>query len=187
MQIVKAFLLALALCVDSLVVSTTSAFRSKMSYRRGCLMALTFGFFQGFFPLLGALLGEACQAFVSSVDHWIAFGLLLIVGGKMIWDAFHDDDDAKPLDVTKFSTMCLLGIATSIDAFVVGIGLGLKSTLSDILVNVLIIGVVTVLVSLIGLFLGKRNIPVPEKAATILAGLVLIGLGTYTFLEHTLL
>lgn len=186
MLILQSFLLALALCVDSLVVSTTSAFKSKMSYRRGLLMAITFGFFQGFFPLLGALLGEAFQSFVDSIDHWIAFGLLLLVGGRMIWDAFHNEDDDKQMDVTKFGTMCLLGIATSIDAFVVGIGLGLNKAMAEVWLNVIVIGVVTFLVSMVGLYLGKRNIPVPEKAATIIAGLVLIGLGTYTLLEHTL-
>lgn len=186
MLILQSFLLALALCVDSLVVSTTSAFKSKMSYRRGLLMVITFGFFQGFFPLLGALLGEAFQSFVDSIDHWIAFGLLLLVGGRMIWDAFHNEDDDKQMDVTKFGTMCLLGIATSIDAFVVGIGLGLNKEMAEVWLNVIVIGVVTFLVSMVGLYLGKRNIPVPEKAATIIAGLVLIGLGTYTLLEHTL-
>lgn len=186
MLILQSFLLALALCVDSLVVSTTSAFKSKMSYRRGLLMATTFGFFQGFFPLLGALLGEAFQSFVDSIDHWIAFGLLLLVGGRMIWDAFHNEDDDKQMDVTKFGTMCLLGIATSIDAFVVGIGLGLNKAMAEVWLNVIVIGVVTFLVSMVGLYLGKRNIPVPEKTATIIAGVVLIGLGTYTLLEHTL-
>ncbi len=186
MLILQSFLLALALCVDSLVVSTTSAFKSKMSYRRGLLMAVTFGFFQGLFPLLGALLGEAFQAFVESVDHWIAFGLLLIVGGRMIWDSFREEEDAKQMDVTRFGTMCLLGIATSIDAFVVGISLGLNRTMAEVWLNVIVIGVVTTLVSLVGLFLGKRNIPIPEKGATLIAGGVLIGLGTYTLLEHTL-
>lgn len=187
MLLVESFLLALALCVDSLVVSATSAFKSKMSYRRGLLMAATFGFFQALFPLLGALLGEACQAFVASVDHWIAFGLLLLVGGKMLWDAFQEEDDDKQLDVTRFATMCLLGVATSIDAFVVGLGLGLKNDLWEILVTVIVIGIVTVMVSLIGLVLGKRNIPVPERMATAIAGVVLIGLGTYTLIEHTLM
>lgn len=149
-------------------------------------MAITFGFFQGFFPLLGALLGEAFQSFVDSIDHWIAFGLLLLVGGRMIWDAFHNEDDDKQMDVTKFGTMCLLGIATSIDAFVVGIGLGLNKEMAEVWLNVIVIGVVTFLVSMVGLYLGKRNIPVPEKIATIIAGVVLIGLGTYTLLEHTL-
>ncbi|MBO4600136.1 MAG: manganese efflux pump [Bacteroidales bacterium] len=187
MSLIESFGLALALCVDSLVVSTTSAFKSKMPFRTGLLMALVFAVFQGLFPLLGALLGEACKAFVSAVDHWIAFGLLLLVGGKMIWDAFHEENADESLDVTKFGTMCFLGVATSIDAFVVGIGFGLSSTLAQTLVTVLIIFLVTFIVSVIGVILGRRSIPVPDKAATIVAGLVLIALGTYTLLEHILL
>lgn len=186
MTLIESFLLALALCVDSLVVSTTSAFKSKMSWGKGIQMAIVFGLCQGLFPLLGALLGGAFKELISAVDHWVAFGLLLLVGGKMIWDAFHDDEDDKPLDVTRLATMILLGIATSIDAFVVGIGFGLSSTLPQILLTVLIIALVTYLVSMIGVFLGKRDTPVPEKWATLAAGLVLIGLGTYTLLEHLL-
>lgn len=187
MVVVEAFLIALALCVDSLVVSTTSSFRSKMVFRRGLLMAVVFAFFQGLFPLLGALLGAAFKDVVAAVDHWIAFGLLLAVGGKMIWDALFAKEDDKVLDVTSFGTMCVLGIATSIDAFVVGIGFGLDSTLSQTLFTVAVIGVATFIVSLAGWYLGKRNVPVPEKIAGVVAGVVLIGLGVYTLLEHTVL
>ncbi len=187
MTFIESFLIALALCVDSLVVSTTSSFKSKMALRRGLLMAVVFGFFQGLFPLLGALLGEAFKAYVEAVDHWIAFCLLLFVGGRMVWEAFHPNDDDKQLDVTRFAVMCLLGIATSIDAFVVGIGFGLNNTLRDIIFTVVIIGIVTFVVSMVGWFLGKRDIPVPEKTANIIAGLTLIGLGSYTLIEHTLL
>lgn len=184
MTLFESFLLALALCVDSFVVSTTSAFKSKMPYRQGLSLALVLALFQGLFPLLGALLGEAFKEIALAVDHWIAFGLLLFVGGKMIWDAFHGSEDVETLDVTRFGTMCLLGVATSIDAFVVGIGFGLSSTLAEILVTVLVIFVVTFVVSVVGVFLGKRNIPIPEKTATLVAGLVLIGLGTYTLFQH---
>ena len=187
MFLVEALLLALALCVDSFVVSTTSAFKSKMPYARGLLLALVLALFQGLFPLLGALLGGAFKDVVSALDHWIAFGLLLLVGGKMIWDAFHGGEDVETLDVTRFGTMCLLGVATSIDAFVVGIGFGLSSTLWETLVTVLIIFFVTFIVSLVGVSLGKRNIPVPERVASVMAGVVLIGLGTYTLLEHIVL
>ena len=187
MTLLESFLISLALCVDSLVVSTSSSFKSKMALRRGLLMAVTFGFFQGLFPLLGALLGEAFRSYVEAVDHWIAFFLLLFVGGRMVWEAFHPNDEDKHLDVARFGVMCLLGIATSIDAFVVGIGFGLNNTLRDIIVTVVVIGLVTFLVSLLGWFLGKRSIPIPEKAANIIAGLVLVGLGTFTLIEHTLL
>ncbi len=187
MFLVEALLLALALCVDSFVVSTTSAFKSKMPYARGLLLAFVLALFQGLFPLLGALLGGAFKEVASAVDHWIAFGLLLLVGGKMIWDAFHDNEEVETLDVTRLGTMCLLGVATSIDAFVVGIGFGLSSTRWEILFTVLVIFLVTFVVSLVGVCLGKRNVPVPERVATVVAGVVLIALGTYTLIEHTVL
>lgn len=184
MLFVESILLALALCVDSLVVSTASAFRSKMPLRRGLLMASIFALFQAGFPFLGALLGMAFKGSLEAVDHWIAFVLLLFVGGKMIVDVLRDKPNEEQLDLSKTGVLCLLGIATSIDAFVVGIGLGLDTTLAGILWIVLTIGIVTFVVSLIGWLLGTRNIPVPERIATIIAGLVLIGLGTYTLIEH---
>lgn len=186
MLFVEIILLSLALCVDSLVVSTASAFKSKMSYRRGLLMAMIFGFFQGLFPLLGALLGSAFKDLIEAVDHWIAFGLLLLIGGKMIFDGLRNAQEDKGLDVTKISVLCLLGIATSIDAFVVGIGMGLANSLQQCVLAAAVIAVVTAIVSLVGLFLGKRQVPIPEKVASVVAGLVLIALGTYTLIEHLL-
>lgn len=184
MTLAESFLLALALCVDSLTVSAASALRSRMPVRSGLLMAFIFGFFQGLFPLLGALLGSAFQSVAESVDHWVAFGLLLVVGGKMIWDAFRGAADEDRAGVVGVGMMCLLGIATSIDAFVVGIGFGMGSTLPQILSITLIIFAVTVVMSAVGFLLGRRGVPVPERAAAILAGLVLIGLGTFTLCEH---
>ncbi|MCR5423444.1 MAG: manganese efflux pump MntP family protein [Bacteroidales bacterium] len=190
MNFYEALLLALALCVDSLAVSTTSALKSKLSYRRGVLLAFTFALFQGGFPLLGAMLGGAFEKLVASVDHWVAFGLLLLVGGKMIWDAFQGDDNDKALDLSRYWVICTLAVATSIDAFVVGIGFGLDtasrqdvSGLSSVGVCVVIAGV-TFLAAMAGVVLGKRNIPIPEKWAGVLAGVVLIGLGVKTLLEH---
>ncbi|MBP5547988.1 MAG: manganese efflux pump [Bacteroidales bacterium] len=176
--------MALALCVDSLVVSTTSAFKSKMTYRHGVVMALIFALFQGGFPLIGALLGIAFRDMIASVDHWVAFCLLVAVGGKMIFEAIGNKPESEQLDLSKIGVLCLLGIATSIDAFVVGIGLGLDNTMPRVLFIVSVIGTVTFIVSLIGVYLGKRNIPIKERVASIIAGLVLIGLGAYTLYEH---
>ena len=147
-------------------------------------MASIFALFQGGFPFLGALLGVAFKDLISSVDHWVAFGLLFFVGGKMIFDAVRNAPDDKQLDISKLGVLCLLGIATSIDAFVVGIGLGLDNDISHILIIVAVVALVTFLVSMFGVALGKRNIPIPERFASIVAGLVLIGLGTYTLIEH---
>ena len=186
MSFVEALLLAFALCVDSLVVSTTTAFRSKMPWRQGILMAVVFGLCQGTFPLMGALIGDVARFFIESVDHWVAFGLLAFVGGKMVLEGMRGKDEhteKRPLNV---GTMFLLGIATSIDAFAVGIGLGLGNPLKVVLWVVAMIAAVTAMVSLLGVFFGKRNIPVPERTATIIAGLVLIGLGVKILLEHLL-
>ena len=186
MTIVEAILLSLSLCVDSLVVSTTTAFHSKISFRRGALMAAVFGLCQGAFPLAGALIGDVARAFIEAVDHWVAFGLLLMVGGKMILDAIRnrEEPESRKRPVVNVGTMFLLGVATSIDAFAVGIGMGLEHTMSDVLWTVAMIGGVTFAVSLLGVHLGRHNIPVPERTATILAGVVLIGLGTRILLEH---
>ena len=188
MSFVEALLLSLALCVDSLVVSTTTAFRSKMLWRQGALMAIVFGFCQGAFPLAGALIGDVARSFIEAVDHWVAFALLLFVGGKMIVEAIRNKHDTSDNFNSQFSffNFFLLGVATSIDAFAVGIGLGLDNPMSTVLWVVALIGAVTFVVSLLGIYLGKRNIPVPERTASIIAGVVLIGLGVKILLEHLL-
>lgn len=183
MPLIESFFLALALCVDSLTVSTAAALRSKMTYRRGCMMALTFGLFQGGLPLIGALLGGAFRQLMEAIDHWVAFGLLFVVGGKMIVDGIRGEKEMKPLDVTRLGVVCLLAIATSIDAFVVGIGLGVKYSPAANGITCAIIAAVTFAVSLGGVYLGKRNIPIPERAATIVAGAVLIVLGLQPLIE----
>ena len=186
----EALLLALALCVDSLVVSTATAFRSKMTYRRGLLMALIFGLCQGVFPLAGALIGDVARSFIESVDHWIAFGLLAFIGGKMILDGVRgeeeENEETSSTHRSLIYTYFLLGVATSIDAFAVGIGLGLDNPMPTVLWIVALIGGVTVCVSLLGVYLGKRNIPIPERTANIIAGMVLIGLGVKILLEDLL-
>ena len=188
MNFVEAFVLALALCVDSLVVSTTTSFREKMPWRQGVLMAVVFGLCQGGFPLMGALIGDVARSFIESVDHWVAFALLAFVGGKMIVESIgkKEDADVSTYQRINLSTFFLLGVATSIDAFAVGIGLGLDNPISTVLWVVAIIAAVTIVVSMVGVYLGKRNIPVPERTANIIAGIVLIGLGVKILLEHLL-
>ncbi len=184
MGFIEALLLALALCVDTLVVSATTAFKDKMPFRRGLLMAAIFGLCQGGFPLAGALIGDVARTFIEAVDHWVAFGLLAIVGGKMIVEGIRGKEENVSQRTLTVGTMFLLGTATSIDAFAVGIGLGLDNPMSAVLWIVAMIAAVTIAVSLVGVYLGKRNIPVPERTANIIAGVVLIGLGVKILLEH---
>lgn len=184
MSFVEALLLALALCVDSLVVSATTAFREKIGYRRGMLMALIFGLCQGGFPLMGALIGDVAREVIEAVDHWVAFGLLAIVGGKMVVEGIRGKEESAKQRPLTVGTMFLLGTATSIDAFAVGIGLGFDNPMVTVLWVVVMIAAVTLIVSLLGVYLGKRNIPVPERTANIIAGMVLIGLGAKILIEH---
>lgn len=188
MTFIEALLLALALCVDTLVVSATTAFKSKMSYRRGLLLAFILGFCQFAFPLVGAVIGDIARAFIEAVDHWVAFGLLAFIGGKMIVEGIRAEEEESVSKYKKLNvaTFFLLGVATSIDGLAVGIGLGLDNALRTVLWVVVLIGVVTFLVSMAGIFLGKRNIPIPERTANIIAGVVLIGLGVKILTEHLL-
>ena len=187
MTFIEALLLSLALCVDTLVVSATTAFREKVTYRRGLLLAVILGFCQFAFPLVGALIGDVARSFIEAVDHWIAFGLLAFIGGKMILDGIRGAEEENAASSTHRSliyTYFLLGVATSIDGFAVGIGMGLDNPMSTVLWVVVLIGIVTFLVSLLGIYLGKRNIPIPERTANIVAGIVLIGLGLKILIEH---
>ena len=189
MTFIEAFLLALALCVDTLVVSAATAFHSRMSNRRGLLMAFILGFCQFAFPLLGALVGDVARSFIEAVDHWIAFGLLAFIGGRMILDGLRGEAAEAEAPRTHRSlvyTYFLLGVATSIDGFAVGIGMGLDNPMSTVLWVVVLIGVVTTLVALLGVFLGRRNIPIPVRTANVIAGVVLIGLGVKILFEHLL-
>lgn len=177
-------LIALALCVDSFTVSAATSFSHALPLRRGLVMAGVFAFCQGVTPLLGALLGVGFQDVMSALDHWVAFGLLLLVGGKMMVDAWRGDSSRNNMDPGKTSVLFVLGVATSIDAFVVGVGLGLEHSWRYMLVFVATVFVSTFLLSLLGYALGHRQVLVPEKPAGIIAGLVLMALGAYTLFEH---
>lgn len=185
MTILESILLALALCVDTLAVSTACGLKYTMRARRWVLLSLTLGISQGLFPLAGAILGSACEQFIEAIDHWIAFVLLLAIGVKMVVDAVRkkSDTDIKS-NTLNFGAMCLLGVATSIDAFAVGIGFGLNSTLMEIIVTCSIIAVVTFAVSCAGVLLGRGGRTISTLWTGILAGLVLIGIGTKILVEH---
>ena len=177
------FFVALALCVDSFVVSAAAALSSTMTLRRGLLMACVFAFFQGLFPLLGALLGIGCRDMMAAVDHWVAFGLLVAVGGKMVADAIRGGE-THTMDVNRVGVMALLGVATSIDAFVVGIGTGLGHDMRYVSRLVATVTVATFLLSLRGFALGRRHVAIPQRLAGILAGATLAALGTWTLCRH---
>lgn len=145
-----------------------------------------FGFFQALMPVLGWLLGSRFIIYIESVDHWIAFGLLALIGGKMIFEAVHENKAQssetvmdQPLDHRE---MLLLAIATSIDAFAVGISFAAIGT--PVFISSGIIGGITFLLSFFGVFIGNRFGSRYELWAEIAGGVILTGIGIKILIEH---
>ena len=162
MNLIDIILLAVALAMDCFTVSIVSGLMSQDSqfhhlpawlYR----MAFLFGFFQALMPLLGWLGIIHFETYIEAYDHWIAFGLLVFIGGKMVWESFSDDED-QHFNPRHLHTQLLLAVATSIDALAVGISFALTgyTILSQLTMPLIIIGIVSFLFSLAGYHLGRR-------------------------------
>jgi putative Mn2+ efflux pump MntP len=138
-------------------------------------LAFHFGLFQGLMPFLGAVSGLAVRRLVAAVSHWIAFGLLAFVGGRMIVEAVKGEERPMEKDLTRGLSLVVLSVAVSIDALAVGFTFGLEGR--DYLVPILVIGAVAGVATLIGMLLARRIGPRLGRAGEALAGLVLIGIG----------
>lgn len=182
-------LLAVGLAMDATAVSAARGLAApKLLPRHVLTVALFFGGFQALMPLVGWGVGAHVGPLVQAWDHWIAFGLLAAIGGKMLWEARGADDDddderASPAeDPFGFKVMLLLAVATSIDALAVGFTLPMLS--APFLLSLATIGVTTALLSALGLFAGRRFGALLGKRLDLAGGLVLVGLGTKILVEH---
>ena len=149
-------------------------------------VALWFGGFQALMPVVGYFLGANFASIVEHYDHWIAFTLLLFLGGKMIYEHFSGDASEKSFTPTRLAVILTLAVATSIDALAVGISfacLGLASFCS-ILVPILIIGITSFLFSLLGSILGATMGKRLRLNAELWGGILLIAIGTKILIEH---
>lgn len=187
MGIIELALIGAGLSMDAFAVSVCKGLGMKrLNMRQAFVIALFFGVFQAVMPVIGWVLGTGFQSYISPVDHWIAFALLAFIGGKMLFDAFHDDerdDDAAsanaPLDLKELT---MLAIATSIDALAVGITFAFLQV--DIVPALTLIGVITFALSFAGVAIGHFFGARFEKPATIVGGVVLILIGLKILLEH---
>ncbi len=187
MGFVELLLVGVGLSMDAFAVSVCKGLCMKrLNMRQALVIALFFGGFQALMPLIGWALGTQFEQFITPVDHWIAFGLLLIIGAKMLWDSFHGDDDEQlscavdgRLDLRELTMMA---VATSIDALAVGITFAFLRV--DIVASVVVIGVTTFALSLVGVAVGHRFGARYEKPATVVGGVVLILIGLKILLEH---
>ena len=184
MSIIDIILLAVALAMDCLTVSIVSgltardgqATETRWLYR----MAFLFGFFQAFMPLLGWLGIIHFETYMEAYDHWIAFGLLAFIGGKMVWESFGDDEEHH-FNPCLLRTQLLLAVATSIDALAVGISFACTgyTQLSSLTLPLIIIGIVSFLFSIMGYHLGRHfgRAITKRMKPELMGGLILIAIG----------
>lgn len=190
MGFVELFLIGVGLSMDACAVAICKGLAMKrVNYRHALVIALFFGGFQALMPLVGWALGTQFQQYITPVDHWIAFVLLAFIGGKMLWEAFHDDesegsgdDAAEPAGRLDLRELVLMAIATSIDALAVGITFAFLQV--DIVPAVALIGATTFALSLAGVVVGNQFGSRFEKPATVVGGVVLILIGVKILLEH---
>jgi putative Mn2+ efflux pump MntP len=168
--------IGIGLSMDAVAVCLAASALSAGRPGRALRMPLAFGAFQGLMPLLGAWGGASVAGWVGKVDHWIAFGLLALIGGKMLWEAFkHDDDDRPKGDPFAWGTLLVLAIATSIDALAAGLSLGLMQL--PVLASSAIIAAITALLCLPAVWLGRRLGERWQQTAEVVGGLVLVAIG----------
>lgn len=187
MGFAELLLVGVGLSMDAFAVSVCKGLGMKqVNYRHALVIALFFGGFQALMPVIGWALGVQFAGFVSSVAHWIAFALLAFIGGKMLWDAFHEEEaeEVAENDRLDLRELVMLAVATSIDALAVGVTFAFLDV--NIAPAVGIIGLTTFGLCLVGVVVGNLFGSKYQKPSTILGGLVLIGIGVKTVLERLL-
>mgnify|MGYP000815669041 CR=1 FL=1 len=186
MSLWELLIIAVGLSMDAFAVSICKGLSmKKMSWKNALIAGLYFGGFQAGMPLFGYILGSQFKEAITSIDHWIAFILLAFIGGKMLWEAFTEDEnegDGKDAEKIDLGEYLILAIATSIDALAVGISFAALSVY--IVPAVSLIGVTTFIFSVAGVAIGHTFGARYEKPATIVGGVVLILIGLKILLEH---
>lgn len=176
-------LLAVGVSMDAFAVSIGKGLSAqRASWREALTVGLWFGGFQALMPVIGYYLGISFADLVTKVDHWIAFGLLLLIGGNMIREALQPEDEKTAGTSFGFKTMLVLAIATSIDALAVGISFAFLGT--NLWRAILIIGLTTFAFSAVGLLIGKKVGSRFHAGAEILGGVILIAIGIKILIEH---
>ena len=175
--------IGLALAMDAFAVAIAGGVVIKeRKVHHAVRIALFFGGFQALMPLLGWLAGLGLKDVIASVDHWIAFGLLGLIGCKMIVESFRLQPTEKKTAVLRVPTLLVLSVATSIDALAVGITFSVLH--EPIVTPILIIGAITFVVALAGVYIGDRFGHLFESKIEVAGGLVLIGIGVKILIEH---
>ena len=183
MTFVELLLIAVGVSMDAFSVSVCKGLTTRrFSMRMALVCGLWFGTFQALMPVIGYLLGLQFACFIESVDHWIAFGLLFLIGANMIREAVAGKEDSKQTNALDFKTMLLLAIATSIDALAVGVSFACIEV--ELWASVAIIGLTTFVFSVLGVKIGNVFGTKFKKNAEVFGGIILILIGLKILLEH---
>lgn len=183
MSFITILAIAVGLCMDTVSVSIAAGC-NKHRFKPGTILRYAFilAVVQSFMPIIGWLLGERITHLIAEFDHWIAFVLLALIGGKMAYDGICGHPATKKLNIASYRVVITLAIATSIDAFAVGFTF---STLGQtIWAPTLIIGVTTFLFALTGIWIGRKMGHKFQKSAEIIGGIILITIGIKIVIEH---
>lgn len=183
MQLLTIFLIAIGLSFDTFAVSVSSGLiLKKIDFFSATKIAVTLAVFQAAMPLIGWLAGSQIKDYAASVDHWIAFGILSLLGGKMIYESFKNAPEDRSFNPLNIKVMIGMAIATSIDALIVGFSFALLNY--KILISVGIIGIVTYIVAMLGMLFGKKIGARMGRRMEILGGIILFLIGLKILIEH---
>ena len=182
MGILEILLVAIGLAMDAFAVSICKGLSmKKMCWKKALIVGVYFGTFQALMPVIGYFLGATFEELVTKVDHWIAWGLLTVIGINMLKEAFAKNEENHN-DNVDFKTMSVLAVATSIDALAVGITFAFLRV--NMLLATIIIGIVTFAICVIGVKIGNKFGDKYERKAETVGGLILILMGIKILLEH---
>jgi len=185
MSFIEALLLAVALAMDCFTVSITCGIIQRKMGKQVLAMAFLFGLFQSLMPLLGWLAANLFSKQITAYDHWVAFGLLVLLGGKMIWEGFRKEEHTA-FNPSRPVILVTLAVATSIDALAVGfsfIGMGMRS-IPEIVKPVVTIGIMSFLFSIFGKYIGVKLGRRFNWPAEQIGGGILIMIGLKVLIEH---
>ncbi len=186
MGFLSVFVIAIGLSADCFAVALSGSIAIKtLNFFKVFRTSLAFGLFQALLPVLGWLVGRTVVDLMAEYDHWVAFLLLVVVGGRMVWESFRlKSDHSEITDITKGFLLLTLSVATSIDALAVGLSFAFLEV--NIVLASSTIGVVAFVVTAIGFLLGRKVGKLVGKRAEAVGGIILIGIGLRILLSHIL-
>ena len=191
MQVIDIVFIAFGLAMDAFAVSICRGLKvKKVSWKYSVSTAFVFGLFQALMPLVGYLAGKQFESYITGIDHWIAFILLGLIGGKMLIESIKDiksggETNIKTeceIDEFSYKKLIILAIATSIDALAVGISFAVLNV--SIIPSIITIGITTFVLSFFAVFLGKKLGEYMQNYAELLGGIILIFIGAKILIEH---